>query len=277
MSLEVFLVVLFAAAIHAGWNALVKGSGATAATSRAVAIGAGLVGLALLPALPAPAPASWPWLVLSAGLQIAYFVLLGRTYRFADLSVAYPLMRGLAPLLVAVASVWLFGERLGLGAWTGIATISAGIAGLVFAGRRGDGRGIPAAILNAGVIAGYTLVDGRGVRLSGSPFAYAAWEAILTAVPFLLWAGLVHVREKTRASLRLFLFGLLGGAATTASYALALWAMTRAPVPMVASLRETSIVFALVLGHRLFAESIGPRRLAAVGVVVAGVAVLRLA
>lgn len=276
MSLEVLLLVLFAAAIHAGWNALVKGSGATAATSRAVAIGAGLVGLALLPFLAAPAPAARPWLVLSAGLQIGYFLLLGRTYRFADLSVAYPLMRGLAPLLVAVASVGIFGERLGLAAWVGVAAISAGIAGLVFA-RLGGGRGIPAAILNAGVIAAYTLVDGHGVRLSGSPFAYAAWEAILTAVPFLAWALVAHVKEKTRASLRLFLFGLLGGAATTASYALALWAMTRAPVPMVASLRETSIVFALVLGHRLLGEPIGPRRLAAVSVVVAGVVALRLA
>lgn len=276
MSLAVFLVVLAAAAVHAGWNALLKGAGGGVATTRAVAIGAGIVGLAMLPFLESPAPASRPWLALSVALQIGYFALLARTYRFVDLSVAYPLMRGLAPLLVAAVSVGLLGERLGLGAWIGVGAISGGVAGLVLA-HRGERRGVPAAILNAVVIASYTLVDGHAVRLSGAPFAYAAWEAILTAVPFLIWAVLAHLREDTKGSLRLFGFGLLGGAATTASYAAALWAMTRAPVPVVAALRETSIVFALLIGRHLFHERLGAPRLAAVAVVVAGVVVLRLA
>ncbi len=277
MSLAVFLAVLFAASIHAGWNALVKSAADKHAATRFVALGAGVVGLAVLPALDPIAPAARPWLAVSAVLQIGYYLLLAAAYRAVDLTVAYPLMRGVAPMLVAIAGVLLFGERLGLAAWTGVAAISAGVAGLVFAGRA-PRAGIAFALANAVVIATYTLVDAHAARLSGAPITYAAWEAVATAVPLALHA-LARDRGRAFAWPRpsSLIVGLVGGAATTTSYAIALWAMTLAPVAVVAALRETSIVFALILGRRLFGEHVGRARLIGATVVVAGVVVLRLA
>ncbi|NLH81965.1 MAG: EamA family transporter [Phyllobacteriaceae bacterium] len=184
--------------------------------------------------------------------------------------------RGLAPLLVAVAGAAFFAEPLAAGAWVGVATISAGVAGLVLAGRaRRDG--LVVAVANAVVIATYTLVDAHAARLSGSPVAYAAWEAIATALPIALWARVRRGAAAPPTDVASLAVGLLGGAATTASYAIALWAMTHAPVAVVAALRETSIVFALAVGRGVFGERIGRTRLTAAAVVVAGVVVLRLA
>jgi len=276
MSLVVFLAVLAAAAVHAGWNALVKASPDKATATRFVAAGAGVVGALALPFLDPPAVAALPWLALSAALQIGYYALLAAAYRTVDLTVAYPLMRGLAPMLVAIAGAALFGEALGLAAWTGVAAISAGVVGLVFAGRARR-VGLLFAAANAVVIAAYTIVDAHAARLSGAPVAYAAWEAIATALPLVAWAWLRREATARRIEPRALAVGLVGGAATTASYAVALWAMTRAPVGVVAALRETSIVFALALGRGVFGETIGRARLAAAAVVVAGVAALKLA
>lgn len=274
MSPVVFLAVLLAAAVHAGWNALVKKSDDKAATTALVATGAGLIGLAVLPFVPAPAPASRPWIAASVVFQIGYMILIARTYRYADLSLAYPLMRGVAPLLVAAASPWLFAEPLGLRSWIGVALISSGVAGLVFAAR-GSTRGVGIALLNAAFIAAYTVLDGRGVRLSGSPIGYVAWSAILTCLPLLAWAVAARGRGLLDDFASRTLHGLAGGAATMISYGVALWAMTHAPVAVVAALRETSIVFALLLGRRIFGERLGLPRIAAVLVVVAGVLTLR--
>lgn len=274
MSLVVFFAVLAAAVLHAGWNAVVKAADDKATATRFVAIGAGLVGLLALPFLAAPAPAALPWLAGSVALQIAYFLLLARAYRLADLTVAYPVMRGLAPLLVAAVATLVFGERLGVAARLGIAAIALGLFGLVV-GRRLDRHALAAAVGTAVVIAGYTVLDGIGVRLSGAPIAYAAWEAVLTAVPFLLRELFAAPAALDRRRLVAWGFGLVGGLATTVSWVIALWAMTQAPIALVAALRETSIVFALLLGRVLFAEPIGPGRALAVAIVVAGIMALR--
>lgn len=276
MSPFVFLALLAAAAVHAGWNALIKTSDDKAATTALVGVGAGLIGLAVLPFVAVPAPESRPWLVASVAFQVGYMALIARTYRHADLSLAYPLMRGTAPLLVAGASVWIFAEPLGPGAWTGVALISAGVVGLVFAGY-GQRRGVGIALLNAGFIAAYTILDGRGVRLSGSPPGYVAWSACVTALPLLVWATATRGRDLLGDFAGRGLLALTGGAATLFSYGIALWAMTRAPVAMVAALRETSIVFALLLGRRIFGETLGAPRLVAIAVVVTGILVLRIA
>jgi drug/metabolite transporter (DMT)-like permease len=274
VSLAVFVAVLAAAVLHAGWNAVVKAAEDKAAATRFVAIGAGAVGLAAAPFLAAPAAASLPWLAASVALQILYFLLLARAYRLADLTVVYPVMRGLAPMFVVAATAPAFAEQLGLVARLGVVAVCLGLVGLVV-GRPIDRRGLLAAVATAAVIAGYTVLDGVGVRLSGAPIGYAAWEAILTAVPFVL-------REVVRAPPSLgsrrpaaLVFGLLGGLATTVAWTIALWAMTQAPIALVAALRETSIVFALVIGRVVFGEPIGPVRALAAAIVVAGIMALR--
>ena len=275
MSLAVFLAVLAAAVVHAGWNALVKAADDKALATRWVAIGAGVVGGCALPWLETPRTAALPWLLASVALQIVYFPLLARTYRSTDLALAYPVMRGLAPLLVVVAT-FVHGEGPGVRAGFGVAAISAGLF-LLVSGARFDRAGLLVAMANACVIAAYTVLDGYGVRVSGAPLAYAAWEAVLTAGPFLLREAIAARGRRPMVPLVALVHGLVGGLATSISYAVALWAMTRAPIAVVASLRETSIVFALIFGRLFFGETIGWRGALAAAVVVLGVIVLRSA
>lgn len=276
MSFGVFAAVLAAALVHAGWNVLVKGAADKLAMTVSVALGAAIVSASILPFLPLPAPESWPFLGASVLLQSVYYLLIARAYRIADMSLAYPLMRGAAPLVVALSGAMVFGETLRNGQWMAIGLISTGIGALALGAFRqplGAAGGVTA-LCNAMVIAAYTLVDASGVRLSGAPVAYALLLAVLTGVVTLavVFAG----RARPRLDGRTLGLGLVGGAATTLSYGVALWAMTRAPVAPVAALRETSIIFALVLSRLAFGEKVGGRRIAAALLVMAGVAALRL-
>jgi multidrug transporter EmrE-like cation transporter len=172
MPLTVFAFVLCAAALHAAWNAVVKRGGDKLLTTVLVTASAALIALAALPWLSAPAPASWPYIAASALLQVVYFVLVARAYQVADMSLAYPLMRGSAPLLVALASVLWLGEPLSPLAWLGLSVICAGMLSMAAGARGGVGaEGITVALLNAVVIAAYTLIDGLGVRGWGAPAA----------------------------------------------------------------------------------------------------------
>ena len=261
MSFGVFAAVLAAALVHAGWNVLVKGAADKLAMTVSVALGAAVVSASILPFLPLPAPESWPFLGASVLLQTVYYLLIARAYRIADMSLAYPLMRGAAPLVVALSGAMVFGETLRNGQWMAIGLISAGIGALALGAFRqplGTAGGVTA-LCNAMVIAAYTLVDASGVRLSGAPVAYALLLAVLTGVVTLavVFAG----RARPRLDGRTLALGLVGGAATTLSYGVALWAMTRAPVAPVAALRETSIIFALVLSRLAFGEKVGGRRI----------------
>ncbi|MGE4458365.1 EamA family transporter [Stenotrophomonas sp. Y-13] len=273
MSLAIFCAVLFAALLHAGWNALVKRGGDPLLNTILVTGWAALLSALALPWLPLPAPASWPWLAASTLLQAGYYVLVARAYQAADMSLSYPLMRGCAPPLVALAAGLAFGEQLTAGAWLGIAVVSAGVVGMAGGAAR---RQLRLPLYVAVLIATYTLVDARGARLSGNAASYALWLFLLSGLPLPLWALATrrvqlcrHLRDHWRR-------GLVGGAGTTASYGIALWAMTQAPVAVVAALRETSILFALLISARVLKEHIDRRRLSAAALIVAGVVLLRL-
>jgi len=285
MSGLVVAVVLFAALLHASWNAIVKSGKDTFLTTVLVSVGAALISLAVLPFVAAPAPASWPYLAASAVAQLAYYSLLAAAYKAGDMSHAYPLMRGSAPLLVALASWPLIGERLSSMQMGAVACICAGILGLYVAARRpatpgtriSTGRATAFALGNACVIASYTLIDGIGVRLSGAPAAYTMWIFVLNGTGLLLWtllrrrAGLLAYAQ-TQWHLAAF-----GGFGTLASYGLALWAMTQAPVAAIAALRETSILFAIAIAALFLREKISPRRYLAIGLIAAGAILMRIA
>ncbi len=277
MPFSVFSVVLAAAALHATWNAIVKSATDKFLTTMTVTASAAAIAAVLLPFLRPPAPASWPCLLGSMLFQVVYFLLIARAYQIADLSQAYPLMRGTAPLIVALVSVFRVGDPLSLLAWVGVSGICAGIFSIATGAGRSHRKGIGLALLNAVVIAGYTLVDGIGVRRSGSPAAYTLWVFLLTGVPLTAWA--ISTRRATFAPYlaRHWRLGLIGGVGATASYGLALWAMTIAPVAVVAALRETSILFGTLIAGVVLKEHIGGRRIVAACVIAASAAVLRLA
>jgi drug/metabolite transporter (DMT)-like permease len=283
MTPAVFGVVLFAAALHASWNALVKRSGAssggdTLLTTVMVAGSSGLIAIVVLPFIASPAPASWPFIAASSVLQVAYYLLLARAYHVADMSLTYPLMRGLAPLMVALASAFWIGEFLPAGAWLGIGAICAGILSMAVSVRRGGSlAGVRPAVINAVVIASYTLVDGLGVRRSGAPAAYTLWLSLLSGLALVIWV-LARRREAFARTVRSgWPLGLIGGAGTIGSYGLALWAMTTAPVAMVAALRETSILFGTAISGLVLHERVGKARIIAVCIIAAGAVALRLA
>ena len=270
-------LVLGSALLHASWNAIIKSSRDVMLDTALVAAGAGVLSLPLIAFVPLPASASWPYLGASIAIHIGYFATLVAAYRIGDLGHAYPLMRGTAPLLVALLGIVLLDEHPGATMWLGIVLISAGILsiGLLQRGRAHRDASLWA-LANAAIIASYTLVDGAGARLSGTPAGYGAWMFWLQGLPF---AGLV-IGLRQRAALdyarRNWGRGLGGGLCVISAYGIVLWAMTEAPVAAVAALRETSVIFAALLGSLFLREPFGRRRVIGACAVAAGVIALRM-
>ncbi len=277
MSLDVVALVLFGALLHATWNALIKAGTDKSLDAALVSAGGAVAALPLLPFLPLPASAAWPFIGASAILQFAYFQLVAAAYRAGDIGLVYPLMRGVAPLIIVSTSSFILKETLSGGALIGTMTICAGILTLAFEARKGGRRAIVLALANAVVIATYTYVDGIGARISSNSVSYTLWMALLP--PVLLFALAISQRgiNAVAAHVRYNWWrGLIGGGGSIASYGLALWAMTKAPVAMVAALRETSILFALVISVVVLKERSSIWRYLAGAIIAAGVLVLRL-
>jgi len=277
MTIAVFAIVLFAAALHAVWNAIVKGADDRLMATVLVTGTAALISIPVLPFIAAPDPSSWPFIAVSTLLQIGYFALVARTYDAADMAEAYPLMRGTAPMLVAVTGFLLLDEPLPPRAWAGIGLIGIGILSMAAGRRHPDRPGMVLALTNAVIIAAYTLVDGAGVRRSGAPAAYTFWIFLLTGIPFLVWAWTTRRQRVRRALAAHWHLGLIGGVGTLTSYGLALWAMTLAPIAVIAALRETSIKFGMAISALILKEPVTLPRLLGAGVILAGAIALRLA
>ncbi len=277
MSGAVLAAVLCAALMHAGWNAMVKARGEAFLSTVAVAASAGILCALALPFLPQPAQASWPFILASSLTQVLYYALLMETYREGDISHAYPLMRGCAPLIVAVLGLPFAGERLAALQWLAIGLICGGVLTMV-AGVRGTApnarRTTLLALATASVIAAYTLIDGIGVRKSGAPAAYTLWIFLFTALGVLLLAR--RRRGELLPFVRRHPVLLVGGAMTVGSYGVALWAMTQAPVATVAALRETSILFATAIAVLVLRERVSPLRLLGAALIACGAAAMRL-
>jgi drug/metabolite transporter (DMT)-like permease len=277
---SVLLAVLGAALLHASWNALLKRRGEPLLATVLVVAGSACAAIVLLPFLPAPARASWPFIAASGVVQTVYYLLLIETYRDGQVSHAYPLMRGCAPLLVALANGPLTGDRLSASQWVAMLLICGGVlAQWLAAPAAGARRTTVLALLTAGVIATYTLIDGQGVRRSGAPAAYTLWIFLLTGAGVCAWTARGRLAAPAAfAFARAHPFvAPLGGLASVGSYGIALWAMTRAPVAAVAALRETSILFATAIAAFVLREPVGRARLAAVALIACGAVAMRLA
>ncbi len=273
----VLAAVLCAALLHAAWNAAIKAEPDKLRAASAVTLGAALIGAISLLFLRAPLSASWPFIAGSAVLHLVYYRLLAATYRDADFSHAYPLMRGAAPVLVALANSG--SEALHPAQALAIALVFAGGAVVCVGGGglHSSRRTLGLALVTALVVAACTLVDGLGVRRSGAPAAYTAWLFLLTGLGVTL-TGPRRLRRELGAYLAARpLLVLGGGIATGGSYGIALWAMTLAPIAVVAALRETSIVFAAAIAAWVLRERVGLERIAGAVLIAGGAAVLRLA
>ena len=276
MAPGVFAIVVVSAALHASWNALVKMAGDKLVATLAVASAAGLLAAIALPFCPAPAIASYPYIAASAAIHVAYYLLIARAYHLGDLGQTYPLMRGLAPLIVAVVGTAVFGEALTTGAAIGVFLIGFGVLGTALGGRREQVKGSLYAVINAGVIAAYTLIDGFGARVSGAPVAYGLWCFVLAGGALGFWLCLRRSESLAALGSTGLWRPFLGGAATVLAYSLILWAMTVASIPAVAALRETAILFGAAISVLVLKENIRPIRMAAACVIAAGAVAIRI-
>jgi drug/metabolite transporter (DMT)-like permease len=276
----VFLAVLFAAACHAGWNALIKVGLDPLSTTTLISLGAGLVALALVPLVGVPAWAAWPWLIASVVVHLCYFASLIESYRTGDLGQVYPIARGSAPLMTAAATTVFIGEKLSLTGWTGIFSLVAGVLLLSARGGRElaevDRRAIGFALFTALTICAYSVVDGIGARLSANPNAYSVWLFIGIAVVMLPYAIYRDGPDVIPAMRRFWRRGLAGGALQLLSYGIAIWAMTAAPIAVVAALRETSVLFGAVIAVVVLKEPLRAARIVAACLIVCGLILIRL-
>jgi drug/metabolite transporter (DMT)-like permease len=278
LPLSVTLAVLCAALAHATWNAMIKSSRDILLDMTLVVFFAGLVTAPFMFLVEIPAPAVWPYIAASMAIHIAYYVALVGAYRAGDLSHGYPIMRGLAPLIVSVCALAWLGEAPTPTVWLGVVLICGGVLSLGFVGFRwGESRvALRWAFANAVIIACYTLVDAAGVRVSGKPETYVVWLFTLDALPFTLIVFFLKKDQLMAYAARSWLRGLVGGGLSAAAYGVVLWAMTRAPVAAVAALRETSVIFAALIGAWLLKEGHIGRRIAGAATVAAGVIALKI-
>ncbi|WP_405854245.1 DMT family transporter [Streptomyces sp. NBC_00090] len=275
----VTLAVLVAAVTHASWNAIAHHIKDQLVSFTLISGGGVLLGLAAAVVVPLPAAGAWPYLVASALLHIGYYALLMRSFTLGDFGQMYPIARGTAPLVVTVLAAVFLHEVPGGWQLLGVAVACAGLTGLALWGIRGkDARPHWPALLAAGAtglsIALYTVVDGVGVRASGTPIGYIAWLMILqgTAVPaYALWRRRADLLPQLRPHAAR---GLLGATLSVSAYALVLWAQTKAPLAPIAALRESSIIVGAAIGALFFKERFGGPRIAAAGLMAVGIGLM---
>lgn len=275
MSLTIIAIILSAALLHAVWNAIVKSAVDRTTTLGLVAFGHVLPGAVMVAVLPLPSADSFVYIALSTVVHFGYFYLLGRAYQHGDLSIVYPIARGIVPALVSLWAWLLLGEVLPPPVWIGIGLIVAGILLSSWTSLR-TGVGKSALVLSLATgfcISIYSLVDGIGVRLSGSTLSYWAWGAFLHL--FIAgFAGWLRRRTLVQLPIRIWVTGIAGGMVSMTAYGLVLYAKNFAPLGAVSALRETSVIFATLIGFFVLKEGNWQRRLGAAVLMTFGIAVI---
>ena len=257
----VIALVLGSAVLHAVWNAMLR---ANADRLWAIAVMCLLCAVFALPValmVPAPAPASWPYMVASAAVQIGYALFLVRAYRDGLLAQVYPIARGTAPLLVTLGAAVVAGETLAPLSLLGVVLVSGGIVAIAFGHGRPDIRSTLAAVACGTCIAGYMVIDGVGVRLSGHAIGYAAWQAVLEGAPMPLVYLAIRRRLPVLRWNRDLATTSVGAAISVLAYGVVIWAMSLSAMGQVSALRETSILFAALIGAAFLKERLTARRI----------------
>jgi drug/metabolite transporter (DMT)-like permease len=276
----VFGLVLFGAACHAGWNALIKYGLEPFTTTALIAIASMLVALPMVPFVGIPIAEAWPWLIGSIVIHVGYYVGLTEAYRFGDMGQVYPIARGSAPLMTATVSAAVLGEVLSWRGFLGIAVLASGIFLISLRGGRDiariDRRALGFAFFTAVTICAYSIVDGTGARVAGNAHTYTVWLFVLDGLMMAVFAALRRGSGVFVGMARYWKSGLAGGALSLISYWIAIWAMTVAPIAIVAALRETSVLFGAAIAVFLLGEPLRATRVAAALIIVTGLALIRL-
>jgi drug/metabolite transporter (DMT)-like permease len=274
----VFLAVLAAAFLHAAWRALIKTGASKQSAMLILSVGHALIGAAVAVWKGVPVAAAWPWLAGSAVIHMCYQLFLSYAYEHGDLSRVYPIARGAAPMLVLGFSAAFLADPMSRAEVAGALILGLGILlmarGVFTSGE--SRRMLPFAFGSALATAGYSISDGMGARASGDALQYVGWLMMASTVLYAPAAVALKGRGLFAAPPLAWAIGMVAAAFSFGAYAIALWAMTVAPIALVAALRETSILFAVLLGWLVFRERMTPEKVVASAIIVAGVVVTRL-
>jgi drug/metabolite transporter (DMT)-like permease len=277
LPLAVTLAVLGAAVTHATWNAIAHGIKDQTLAFALIGVGGIVVAIPLVIVAAMPRAGAWPYLAGSIAIHVFYNLLLMRCYRYGEFGQVYPLARGISPVVVTILAAVFVHEHLALPQVGGVLVVSAGLATLVFAGRRPGRAAFLAAVGTGLTIAAYTTVDGVGVRLSASPVGYIGWLMLLQSLCVPMFALARRRDVVLKQPPRVLAAGLAAGALSVLAYGLVLWAQTRGALAPIAALRETSVIFGAVIATLVFREPFGRTRVAATVIVVAGIVLLNVA
>lgn len=273
-------LVLIAALLHASWNAMLHGNRDRFLSMTWMSIAIAAVATLVVLFTPWPASAAWPYIVASGLVHIVYNMSLVRAYRRSDLAEAYPIARGSSPLLVTLGAALFAHEAIGPLHALGIVMISGGIIAIALQGQHLSRAGALAALTTGATIALYTVIDGIGVRLSGSQaLAYTAWMFLfywLMPVLFVARRGLAALWAPAREAPMAVGSSLVGGLVSIAAYGIVIWALQSGAMGAVSALRETSVVFAVLIGRVFLREAVTGKRWLACVIVAAGAVCLGL-
>jgi drug/metabolite transporter (DMT)-like permease len=275
----VFFAVLFGAACHAGWNSFLKIKLEPFSAISLIAIMSALVVLPVVPFVGVPVREAWPWIAGSIAFHLGYYIALTEAYRTGDMGQVYPIARGSAPLMTAVVSTLVVGEVIGLRGWLGVLVLTGGVFLLSLRGGRNlhfEKRTVIFALLTAVTICGYSVVDGIGARAAGDAHAYTVWLFLLDGLMMLIFVLARRGRPVLADFASFWKTGLVGGALSLAAYWIAIWAMTVAPIALVAALRETSVLFGAAIAVVVLKEPLHRPRIIAALMIVAGLVLIRL-
>ena len=278
MEFHVFLAVLFAAVLHASWNAVIRRGDDRFQGMLLLTLTQGVMGLTMALFVPLPSGIVWAWVIGSGALHTAYKLFLTAAYQHGDLSRVYPIARGAAPMMVVLVGFFLLPDSVEIKEYLGIGLIGVGVimmANGVF--KDGETRSlIPLALGSAACTAGYSLVDGMGARVAGHATMFTAWLFVFDAMFFVIFTGVTQNRRTFVASRKAWSIGAVAGALSLATYWIAVWAMTVAPIALVAAVRETSVLFAVIIGVVVLKEKASVGKAIAALVIVSGIVIIRL-
>ena len=278
MEFHVLLAVLFAALMHASWNAVIRGGGDRFQGMLLLTVTQALMGVLMALFVPLPTGAVWLWVLGSGALHTAYKLFLAAAYQHGDLSRVYPIARGAAPMMVVVVGFFLLPDTVAFKEYLGIGLIGVGVMMMaqgVF--KDGETRSlIPLALGSAACTAGYSIVDGMGARFAGDATMFTAWLFIFDGVFFAAFTNLTRGPRVFVASRRTWSIGALAGGLSLLTYWIAVWAMTVAPIALVTAVRETSVLFAVLIGVFIMKEKASIAKLMAAIVILFGIVVIRL-
>jgi len=274
MPIHLIFLVLFAALLHASWNALLRSGADRLWAMTVMCIAIAMVCIVAAAFMAPPAMESWSYALLSGLLHVGYNLFLVRSYRVGDLGQIYPISRGSSPVLIALGAAIFAGERITPGELLGVALVSGGIISLAFKGRSLSVPSLPYALGTGCFIAAYSVVDGIGARLSGAPLAYTVWMCALWGVLMpVVYIGLRGPRSlfSVRPGI---VTAMVGGLVSLLAYAMVIYAMNEAPLGAVSALRETSVLFALLIGYAFLGETLTARRILACVVIASGTLII---